>query len=391
VDNRIKILIIEYVLNERVVLKMKKVLFITSADLMKTYKSGGEHACWSNIDFLKRLYGEENISFLFFSEWKGNFPENYYVFPRLRRWKALFAQVLRSKMYFPWDEKKIIGRIENISPDIIFFDGVQVGNILKKISKKIYTVVFEHNCEKKYFYLRMKHEGIIYAIEYWAISRCEKIAVSKCNLLICISERDQKDIYELYSRKADLLLPISFENKLYKRKLEKNINKELLFIGSNFGPNLEGITWFVKNVMSVLTDYRLYIVGKDFEREKEKLERENVVVVGTVDDIERYYYHFPIVVMPIFYGSGMKVKTAEAMMYGRTIVATNEALEGYDIEGVKGIFRCNTKEEFIKNISDLFQEDLPVFREEVYQKYLEKYSREAVLSILQKTLPLGEL
>ena len=136
--------------------------------------------------------------------------------------------------------------------------------------------------------------------------------------------------------------------------------------------------------------FKLYIVGKDFEKDKEYLERRNVIVVGTVDNIEDIYYHYSIVVMPIFYGSGMKVKTAEAMMYGRTILATDEALEGYDIEGVNGIFRCNTQEEYINVIIQLFKDDIPEFREEVHQKYLEKYSNGAALDTLRKALPTGE-
>lgn len=368
---------------------MKKVLFITSADLMKTYKSGGEHACQSNIDFLKDIYGEQNISYLFFSEWKGSFPDNCYAFPRLRKWKALLAQLLGYKMYFPWNEKKILDNIKKISPDIIFFDGIQVGSIIQKIPNNIYTIVFEHNCEKKYYYLKIKHEGLIFLIEYLAISRCERIAVTKCDKLICINKRDAMNIFELYSRKADTLLPISFENKFQKEKVQKNTNKELLFIGSNFGPNVEGISWFVKNVMSVLSDYKLYIVGKNFEEEKEKLERKNVIVVGTVDNLEDYYYNYQVIVIPIFYGSGMKVKTAEAMMYGKTILATDEALEGYDVENVNGIFRCNTKDEFINTICEVFKKSVPEFQEDVYQRYLDKYSQEAALKNLKKSLPLG--
>lgn len=37
-------------------------------------------------------------------------------------------------------------------------------------------------------------------------------------------------------------------------------------------------------------------------------------------------------VMPIFSGSGMKVKTAEALMYGKFLIGTKEAFEGYEID-----------------------------------------------------------
>ncbi len=367
-----------------------KVLFIAGGDLLKNYKSGGEQVCRRNIDCLCELYGKENIHFLFFSEWKGECPKNCNIFPRLRRWKVLLALFMGHKMYYPWNEKKILDRIRDISPDIIFFDGISIGSILPKIPDGIYTVVFEHNCERKFVRNQVRHEGIIYFPEFLVISACERIAVKECNLLICINERDRKDIHHLYSRTADLLLPVTFEGSLQKEKIVPNAKKELIFIGSNFKPNLEGIRWFVDNVMSVLEDYQLYIVGKNFEKERKKLERNNVTVVGTVENLEEYYYRYQVIVMPIFYGSGMKVKTAEAMMYGKTILATDEALEGYDTETVKGIFRCNTKEEFITCLHSLFAEDIPTFQEEVYQNYLNKYSRKAALEILSKAMPSGE-
>lgn len=367
-----------------------KVLFIAGGDLLKNYQSGGEHVCRSNIEYLNEIYGKENVKFLFFSEWKGKCPDNYYVFPRLRKWKILLALLMGHKMYYPWNEKKILNCIKEISPDIIFFDGISVGSILSKIPDNIYKVVFEHNCERKFVGNQVRHEGIIYFPEYVVISVCERIAVTGCNMLICINERDRNDIRLLYSRTADLLLPVTFENRLQRDKIVSNTKKELAFIGSNFKPNLEGIIWFIDNVMSVLDEFQLYIIGKDFEKEAKRLKRKNVTVVGTVDHLEDYYYRYPVIVIPIFYGSGMKVKTAEAMMYGRTILATDEALEGYEVENVNGIFRCNTKDEFIKNIRDLFEKELPAFREEVYQNYLDKYSRRAGLEILKSALPLGE-
>ncbi len=55
-----------------------------------------------------------------------------------------------------------------------------------------------------------------------------------------------------------------------------------------------------------------------------------------MDKTDVYYYKHAAVILPIKYGAGMKVKTAEAMMYGRTIFASDEALEGYDGKGIEG-------------------------------------------------------
>ncbi len=37
------------------------------------------------------------------------------------------------------------------------------------------------------------------------------------------------------------------------------------------------------------------------------------------------------IISPIFVGGGMKVKTCEALMYGKNIIGTSESFEGYDI------------------------------------------------------------
>ena len=90
---------------------------------MKSYYSGGEHACKNNLKFLQNIYGKENVDILFFSEWKGKLPEHYYAYKRLRRWKAILAQTMGYKMYFPWKEREITNLIIHINPDIVFFDG----------------------------------------------------------------------------------------------------------------------------------------------------------------------------------------------------------------------------------------------------------------------------
>ena len=53
------------------------------------------------------------------------------------------------------------------------------------------------------------------------------------------------------------------------------------------------------------------------------------------------------VIMPIFMGGGMKVKTAEALMNGKTIFGSKEAFEGYDLEDISGLYLCEDKDAFI--------------------------------------------
>ncbi|WP_166667400.1 glycosyltransferase family 4 protein [Hypnocyclicus thermotrophus] len=148
----------------------------------------------------------------------------------------------------------------------------------------------------------------------------------------------------------------------------------MLFVGSYFFANIEGITWFVKNVMPEI-EGKLYIVGKGMEKLREELSRENVEVVGGVEDLAEYYYNANFIVAPIFSGSGMKVKTAEALMYGKTIFGTKEAFEGYELEFGKIGEECNSRDEFIEKINQYINDKkIEKFNKFSRNNYLEKYS-----------------
>lgn len=76
--------------------------------------------------------------------------------------------------------------------------------------------------------------------------------------------------------------------------------------------------------------------------------------------------------MPIFYGDGMKIKTAEAMMYGKTILASDEALEGYEVKDIQGIYRCNTREEYLETIH-MIERNENYYNKSVRNLFLSKY------------------
>lgn len=97
-------------------------------------------------------------------------------------------------------------------------------------------------------------------------------------------------------------------------------------------------------------------------------------IIGTVECLSTFYNNSTAVIEPIFYGGGMKTKTAEALMYGKVIFGTNEAFEGYDVSYGDYAYMCNTSEEFIDKINSwLGKYDGAVFNNNARSLYLEKY------------------
>jgi len=363
-------------------------------DIVSDIKSGGQQVADRNHRILKGAVGEDNVSLLMFT--KENYDADKLhtkgIYPLPLQYQPLgniLIGLLGYRRFAPRWKKEIIRIIHSINPDVIFLDASELGRILKWVRKETKCLCFFHNIEVDYIWKNKIKRKKYYTFPVLAAAYMnERICTRKANRIICLNERDNKRMMEVYKRSADLIVPVGFDDKFDKNKLKRDIkSKKLIFIGSNFPPNYQGIKWFVDNVMPQLEAFELTIVGKGFEERREKLESQNVKVIGTVDNLETYYYSYCSVVMPILYGNGMKVKTAEAMMYGMNIFATDEALEGYDVDSVKGIYRCNSINEFVANIKKAYAENLVCeCANEVRDKFIEKHRMDSQIKLMKELM-----
>ena len=364
-----------------------KALFVTCHDIYDPYGNGGVKASRVNLKLMKECFGEELTVFSFRSP-KDTIPPKgakYVVQPK-DGLGMLIANVLGGRRYYPWQLRNLRKIIDEQHIDLIFVDNSVLGKTLR-LGKTCKKVVFFHNIEADYTGNKVREQGWWYLPAYWCTIQNEKVA-AQADMVICLNKRDEARLMERYKRKADFLLPITFEDQFDESRVQQGDPKHLLFLGSDFEPNRLSIEWFMENVMTKMPDYRLDIVGKGFENHKKEYEGryQNVNVIGSVEDPDEYYYSHPIVVMPILYGAGMKVKTAEAMMFGRTILASREALEGYDTEGVDGISCCTEPEDYILKLKEYEGQELPAYRQDVRRLFLQKYETKVLKGCFAKKI-----
>lgn len=249
-------------------------------------------------------------------------------------------------------------------------------------------ITFFHNVEYYYFWEKMKVEGIKNLIMLPYAYFNEKKAIMNSDKLIVLNNRDSDKLKKLYKKETKLILPLTLKDNFQKkdnRNEEKLNNVRALFVGTNFFANVQGITWFIDEVMPNLKNVELIIAGSGMDKLKILLEgkSDRVKVLGFVDDIAEEYEKADFIVAPIFYGSGMKTKTTEALMYGKTIYGTMEAFEGFELDYAKVGGVCNTKEEFIDSINSFNREKNNNYSREVY---LKKYSNESIKNKLREII-----
>lgn len=333
-------------------------LFITSNAFFLEGKSGGFLISRRNRDLLRKITNGECYT-IFTCGNKNNIPLEKTEIAlsvkvnRLQRVLGLF--VGRYYMIRPL-ENELVEFIKDHEIDVVFFDSTYFGITLRRIKEvcKVKTICFMHNVERKYL-KKIKKVRNVKDLFFKRAGMCnESLSVKCADVLLAINERDALDTEQFYGRKPDYVLPVSMDD-LFRGDVFANSNFlkgccSLLFVGSNFPPNVDGIRWFIKEVLPEL-DISLTVVGNDLDLYKDEFESPKVKVLGRVESLTEYYERADAVVEPIFYGSGMKVKTAEAMMYGKIIFATSEALEGYN-EPSDDIYRCDSKESFLLAIRE---------------------------------------
>jgi hypothetical protein len=100
----------------------------------------------------------------------------------------------------------------------------------------------------------------------------------------------------------------------------------VVFAGSAWPPNVDGITWVLRDVWpavrSRVPDARLRIVGRDIAEALPAPVGEGVDVVGTVPDIAPELQRARVVICPIFFGGGIPNKLLEAAAAGKATLAT---------------------------------------------------------------------
>lgn len=276
----------------------------------------------------------------------------------------------------------------------VFVDGSNLGGFVK-VAKgrfpKVEINTFFHNVEARFFLGSLRQTKSLRALAVLMVNfLAERKAVRYSNKLICLSERDGRLLKKVYGRAATHVSPMALEDKMptgLGQAAKPAREKFALFVGGTFYANRAGIAWFVEHVVPRI-HIKTCIVGRGFEALRQELERDGKVeVVGAVDHLADWYRDAHFVIAPIFDGSGMKTKVAEALMFGKKVIGTPEAFSGYEGIADRAGCICASADEFVAAIeaadtmvNDSFDSDLRAIFESTFSFPAARARLESILS-----------
>jgi len=148
----------------------------------------------------------------------------------------------------------------------------------------------------------------------------------------------------------------------FTHPLDETISPEvnLLFVGTfSYAPNVAGLTWFVDEVWPTLRKAlgdraSLSVVGFDPPPEILAMDAvPGVWVFGPVADLGEPYRRANIVIVPIFSGSGTRIKLIEALAHRRAVVTTTLGCEGLELEDGRHAAIADTPAAFAVRVMEL--------------------------------------
>jgi len=249
-----------------------------------------------------------------------------------------------SRFYTKAFAQKITKVLEHESFDIIQLEMLQMATYLDVIRKhsKAPVVLRAHNIEHKIWQRIAENcpnpfKRIYLNHLYKSLKRFEISILNKIDGIVAITPVDARNFDRLSHSTYIISIPFGINLNTMKENPIQPAEPSLFHIGTmNWFPNEEGIKWLMSavwpQVSQLLPDIELHLAGRYMPEWMSKLSVPRVTIDGEVPDVWEYMQRFSIMVVPLFSGSGIRIKIVEAMAAGKAIITTAIGAEGINYE-----------------------------------------------------------
>lgn len=317
----------------------------------------------------------------------------------------LFVNLFQDVSYHIWrygsseEFKNLLTQIlQSNDFNIVQLEGLYLAPYLEVIrrSSKAKVILRSHNVEYEIIerYAEWEKSNLK---RYWLQIQAERLKkyelaiLNKFDGVVAITERDADIFRESGCKVPIYVAPAGIEMENYKPDFKNVDFNSLFFIGAlDWFPNQQGLEWFLKNVWIEIykkfPSLKFYIAGRNPQLWKFSTKVKNfpnVELVGEVEDAREFMRSKGIMVVPIFSGSGIRVKIIEAIATGKIVITTSIGMEG--IEPNRNILIAKDASDFIIKLSNcLSEQKLLSESKEVNDSFRKRYDISSLAMTLLK-------
>jgi polysaccharide biosynthesis protein PslH len=220
------------------------------------------------------------------------------------------------------------------------------------------AVLFQHNVESIIWKRHTEHASTPWhrafcKAQYTKMLRYEAEACRAAKRIVAVSSADARAMQSLYGASRIESVPTGVDTEYFTPPPAIQRSYDLVFLGAmDWRPNIEGLNWFVANVLPLIharrPDCSLAVVGRRPTAEVRRLAgtHKHIHVTGTVDDVRPYLWQSRVSIVPLRIGGGTRLKIYEAMAARIPVVSTSVGAEGLDISDGENIAIADSPQQF---------------------------------------------
>ncbi|OKH40342.1 hypothetical protein NIES2101_35030 [Calothrix sp. HK-06] len=235
--------------------------------------------------------------------------------------------------------------------DVVIVEYVFFSKALKYFAKGVLKIIDTHDIFANRQEMYQKN-GLEY-FWYSTTAKHEAKGLRRADLIIAIQQEEEEYFKSIVEKRV-----ITVGHTVSLRRPEKKLTKpnlNILYIASNNENNIHGISYFISEVLpklrAKLPDVQLLIGGKISEVIKYV---DGCINLGYIDNLDEVYNTADIVINPILFGTGLKVKSIEALGQSKVLVTTLEGAKGLEAGANKAFLIAKDADEFTHYLIEVF-------------------------------------
>jgi glycosyltransferase involved in cell wall biosynthesis len=251
----------------------------------------------------------------------------------------------------------VAAQVERLRPAVVHFDDIGTG--LVGPFESVFSALAPHNVEHRIVRdVATASTGarrVFGLLDSRKVRREELSLWKRMRLCVAVSELDANTMRAGGARHVEVC-PNGTDrvSKLPPPRRSPSEPFRVLFVGTGtYQPNARGLRWFVENVHPIVRESVPTVLEVVGPLPRSRVEARGVEYVGPVPELAPYYARAHAAIVPVFEGSGTRLKVVEAAAWGRPMVSTALGAEGLPLRPGEHFVRGETAEEFAGGLTSI--------------------------------------
>lgn len=229
--------------------------------------------------------------------------------------------------------------------DVVIVSYVFYSKLFESVPGAVRKLIDTHDVFSDRYRLYRQHGQ---ANEFFSTRKAEEgKALDRADAVLAIQEWDANHFRSLTTRPVALVGHLGpMADAAATGAVESA--RAMLFVGSPMGINVHGVTWFIDQVLPAVRrrvpDAELWLAGGIADRVGG--EAPGVRRFGFVDVLGDLYRRAAVVINPQQFGTGLSIKSVDALLHGRPLVTTASGARGLEEGAGTAFLQAGSPEEF---------------------------------------------